>query len=287
MTTADAEPTRPRPEFPLRPEFAPDLFAGAGEDYARYRDGYPDAMLDEIVGVAGATGDGVLLDLACGTGQVAIPMARRFRTVWAVDQEPDMIKVGAAEAARAGVEIRWTCSSAERLSITDGDLELITVANAFHRLDRRAVARSARGWLRPGGALVIMGSGRIPGEPLPDWESVVRTAIRDWHQSNPPATPTSDQSPPDQRKVSHEDLLVEEGYRVSHRSFVVARERTLDEVIGHVYSRSNSTRRALGPNAADFEADLRQRLLARHPDGRYPEDLGYFYSVAHPITGAA
>ncbi|MFC7623634.1 class I SAM-dependent methyltransferase [Microlunatus sp. GCM10028923] len=239
-------------------------------------------MLDEIIAVAGATGDGVLLDLACGTGQVAIPMARRFRTVWAVDQEPDMIRVGAAEAAKAGVEVRWSRGTAETLTVADDALELITIANAFHRMDRSAVARSAHRWLRPGGALVIMGSGRIPGEPAPAWEGVIAAAIADWRRASPPPTPTADQGPPGRRKISHEDLLAEEGYRITHRSFTVTRERTLDEVIGHVYSRSNSTRRSLGPNLAAFEADLRARLLALDPTARYPENLGYFYSVAQP-----
>lgn len=281
MTTEPGQ-SSPRPAFPLKPEFAPDLFSGAAEDYARFRDGYPDAMLDELMTVSGATGDGTLLDLGCGTGQVAIPMASRFAEVWAVDQEPDMIKVGAEQAARAGVELRWTCSSAESLTVRDGELELITVANAFHRLDRRLVARAARRWLRPGGALVIMGSGRIPGEPLPEWESLVQQAIRDWRRSNPPASPTSDQSPAGQANVSHEDLLAEEGYAVTHRSFAVQRERSLDEVIGHVYSRSYSTRRALGSDVTTFETDLRHRLLALTPAACYPETLGYFYSVAQP-----
>ncbi|WP_152366050.1 class I SAM-dependent methyltransferase [Microlunatus speluncae] len=275
----DGEAGRDRPAFPLRPEFAPDLFAGTAEYYAKYRDGYPEAMLDDIMITAGSPGDGTLLDLACGTGQVAIPMARRFTDVWAVDQEPDMIKVGAAAATRAGVGVRWTCGRAETLAVGDGELRMITIANAFHRLDRRPVARSARRWLSDGGTLVIMGSGRRPEDPRPEWELIIQRSVREWRRSASPPAPTSDQSPPGQRLISHEDLLAEEGFRVTHRSFVESRERSLDEVIGHVYSRSYASRRALGPKVDEFEAQLRRRLTDHQPNGRFAEDVGYFFSI--------
>ncbi len=280
MTSNDADQDQPRPTFPLRPEFATDLFAGTADYYAKYRDGYPDPMLDEIMITAEATGDGTLLDLACGTGQLAIPLAPRFADVWAVDQEPEMITVGAAEAARAGVDVRWTRGSAETLSVDDGRLELITIGNAFHRLDRPTVARAARRWLRPGGALVIMGSGRRPEDPRPDWQRIVQQTIREWRQMAPsPPSPTADQSPPGQRLSSHEDVLAEEGFRVTHRSFAVAKERSLDEVIGHLYSSSYASRRALGPDVDEFEARLRSRLIDHQPTGRFVENIGYFFSI--------
>lgn len=40
-----------------------------------------------------------MLDLACGTGQLAFPLADRFAETWAVDQEPDMIDFVQAKSA--------------------------------------------------------------------------------------------------------------------------------------------------------------------------------------------
>lgn len=280
MTSSDAD--KARPAFPLKPEFATDLFAGTATYYAKYRDGYPDSMLDEILETAHASSGGTLLDLGCGTGQVAIPMARRFSQVWAVDQESEMIKVGAEEARRAGVDVRWTCSSAERLNVADGELEMFTIANAFHRLDRPAIARAAVQWLRAEGALVIMGSGRLPNDPRPQWQTLIQQTIREWRQTRPPASPTSDQSPPGQRTISHEQLLAEEGFHITQRSFSQTCERSLDEVIGHVYSRSYASRRSLGPGVDEFEAELRARLAEAEPTGRFIENIGYFYIVGRP-----
>jgi ubiquinone/menaquinone biosynthesis C-methylase UbiE len=66
--------------------FAADLFRGSAGYYDRYRLPYPDAMLTDLARRAGASGRGRLLDLACGTGQLAFPLRRWFGEVWAVDQ---------------------------------------------------------------------------------------------------------------------------------------------------------------------------------------------------------
>jgi hypothetical protein len=53
-----------------------DLYVGAGEDYQRYRPAYPARLLDRLTEAAGANGHGQLVDLACGTGLVAVRACR-------------------------------------------------------------------------------------------------------------------------------------------------------------------------------------------------------------------
>ncbi len=67
---------------------------------------------------AGTTGNGVLLDLACGPGRIAIPMASHFRRVVAIDVEPEMIAVGKLSATRRGAtNIDWRVTPAEQLEL--------------------------------------------------------------------------------------------------------------------------------------------------------------------------
>ena len=79
--------------------FSPDLFRGKAEYYDRFRRSYPDALISDLVRRTGASGQGRLLDLACGTGQLAFALRSSFAEVWAADQEPDMVAVVAAKAA--------------------------------------------------------------------------------------------------------------------------------------------------------------------------------------------
>src|ERR1700727_2088924 len=81
--------------------FAADLYRGTAAAYERYRLPYPAAMITELGRSAQVSGRGRLLDLACGTGQLAFPLRGWFAEVWAVDQEPDMVEAVRAKAATA------------------------------------------------------------------------------------------------------------------------------------------------------------------------------------------
>ena len=106
------------------------------------------------------SGRGRLLDLACGTGQLAFALRRWFGEVWAVDSEPDMVDLVRGKAAGAGAgDVRPIVSSAETLHAEPRYFELAVVGNAFHRLDRDAgrspAPRLAQAGRPPG--LVLVG----------------------------------------------------------------------------------------------------------------------------------
>src|SRR5258706_10790753 len=138
------------------PNLLPDAFAGAAVAYARYRPPYPEALLSDLLSRVASHGG--LLDLACGPGRVALDLAGAFDTVWAVDLEPEMIEIGQQEAARRGVNnVTWGVGPAEELAAPPAAFGLITIGEAFHRLDQAVIARKALGWLKPGGCIATLG----------------------------------------------------------------------------------------------------------------------------------
>jgi SAM-dependent methyltransferase len=140
------------------PDYPAEAFAGTARYYARYRVPYPQVLLDDLRARAALTGAGRLLDLACGPGRVALPLAPFFREVWAVDREPEMVEVGREEAGRRGTtNVRWLVGRAEELEAPPGACELTTIGEAFHRLDRWLIARRALAWLAPGRCLATLG----------------------------------------------------------------------------------------------------------------------------------
>jgi SAM-dependent methyltransferase len=167
----------------------PDAFRGAAEYYDRFRPPYPQALIDELRGGAGVTGDGRLLDLACGTGELALRLHPAFREVWAVDLEPEMVEVGRAKAARMDAgNVRWTVGRAEDVTAPPGSFELITVGNAFHRLDRRLIAARALEWLAPGGCLAVANTDSVWARNEP-WQPVAVEVIRRWTRTAGPLRP--------------------------------------------------------------------------------------------------
>jgi ubiquinone/menaquinone biosynthesis C-methylase UbiE len=91
-------------------------------------------MSEDLVDRVQPSGGGRLLDLACGTGRLAFAFANRFVEVWAVDQEPDMLRVVETKPAAAGIgQVRAIVSPAEDLDAQPGSFEVV-IGNAFHRL---------------------------------------------------------------------------------------------------------------------------------------------------------
>jgi SAM-dependent methyltransferase len=99
------------------------------------------------------------IDLGCGSGQLAIPLAERVATVHAVDISPAMIHLLDRNATTAGLaNIRGEAVALEDLALRPGSADLVVSSYALHHLHDDAKARLVRAtaqWLRPGGRLVI------------------------------------------------------------------------------------------------------------------------------------
>jgi SAM-dependent methyltransferase len=108
--------------------------------------------------VAVKPGD-VVLDLGCGNGQIAIPLAEQGADVLGIDVSPAMTSSLRAEAARLGLS-RLSAATVpiERLELQPESFDLIVSSYALHHLGDAQKARlvsAAYRWLRPGGRLVI------------------------------------------------------------------------------------------------------------------------------------
>ena len=137
-------------------DFRPDLYRGTAPFYDRYRPPYPEALFDDLRQRVPLSGHGRVLDLACGTGQIAFALARHAAEVIAVDQEGESVTFAQAKAEAAGVSnITLVTDSAETM-ILHGPFELVAVGNAFQRLNRPIVARRIFSLLQPGGAVALL-----------------------------------------------------------------------------------------------------------------------------------
>lgn len=134
-----------------------DRHVGDAEEIARLP-GFHD-LRDRILELAAPRADDVALDIGAGTGLLALALADRVRTVWAIDISPSMLDYLDAKAESAEVRnVRCAVASAVSLPLVDESVDLVVSNYCFHHLDDegkvRAVKEASR-VLRPGGRLVF------------------------------------------------------------------------------------------------------------------------------------
>ncbi|MGH7031179.1 MAG: bifunctional 2-polyprenyl-6-hydroxyphenol methylase/3-demethylubiquinol 3-O-methyltransferase UbiG [Stellaceae bacterium] len=96
-----------------------------------------------------------LLDIGCGGGLVAEPMARLGFAVSGIDAGAEAIAAARSHAPAAGVDIDYRVAAAESLAETDERFDAVLALEVIeHVADREAFWRSLDRLAAPGGAII-------------------------------------------------------------------------------------------------------------------------------------
>jgi SAM-dependent methyltransferase len=97
------------------------------------------------------------LDVATGTGEIAVPAAKAGASVTALDLAPELIETARRRAARAGVEARFDVGDAERLPYPNASFDVVSSGfGVMFAPDQRAAAAELARVCRPGGRLALL-----------------------------------------------------------------------------------------------------------------------------------
>ncbi len=97
-----------------------------------------------------------LLDVATGSGNVALPAAAAGAEVTGLDLTPRLLVVAAGRASEAGLDVKWVEGDAEELPFDDGSFDIVTSCFGviFAPRHEQAAAELVR-VTRPGGRIVL------------------------------------------------------------------------------------------------------------------------------------
>ena len=230
------------------------------EYYARYRRGYPDAVVQRIVDAFALTEDDVALDLGCGTGQLTYALAGRVGTMIGMDPEPDMLAAAAAAATSRTGTVAWVLGSDRDLPTVGRALRplgALTVAVAIHWMDRATLFRAARPLLRPGGGVAVVTNGSPLWLQDADWSRELGAFLADW-TGRPGATCQTDAAG---RRLTR-DALEDAGYDVTETTVDYSAPLSIDAVVGGVLSAMTLPP---APERRRFVAELERRLRPYAP----------------------
>ena len=105
------------------------------------------------------------LDVGCGAGLLAEPLARLGAVVTGVDAAPENIAVASAHAAGAGLGIDYRCGDLAGLGLSGFDL-VTSMEVIEHVADKAAFVAALAGALAPGGLMVLSTPNRTAASRL-------------------------------------------------------------------------------------------------------------------------
>lgn len=154
------------------------------DDYARFRPGYPPALIRCLREEFDLGPGSVIADVGSGTGISTAILLDDGHEVFAV--EPNDAMRAAAERLLAGRPgFHSVAARAEATTLAGASVDWVVAAQAFHWFDVPAAQREFARILRPGGRVALFWNDRVFPTPFDHaYEAFLRTHAVDYNEVN-------------------------------------------------------------------------------------------------------
>ena len=226
-----------------------ESFGAVAANYDRYRPGYPEALIDDLVALQLPD----VLDIGCGTGKAARQLVARGLSVLGVEIDPSMAAI--ARAHGLTVEV----SGFEQWDAAGRTFDLLVCGQAWHWIDPAVGPAKAAGLLRPGGVAVLFWNHESDLEPS------VRNVLDKVYREHAPELLEMSEQDRKRREVKPylADLKASRAFRsIETKEYPLERTYTTDEWVGTVQTHSDHLQ--LDPvRRAALAEDLRTQIDER------------------------
>jgi len=210
---------------------------------------YPLELFDTLLKLQ-PTGPRSVLDLGCGTGEVALGLLGRVDQIDAVDPSEAMLRVARARVGGDDPSIRWICAAAESFEFR-GPYSLIVAAESLHWMDWEVVLPKVAQALSERASLALALGRSLEDVP---WRAGL-AALMDEYSTNREYRPYDLVA-----ELTQRGLFREVG---RHATRPVAFQQSIDDYVESFHTRNGFSRvRMRRESAAEFDSALRE-LVSR------------------------
>lgn len=139
-------------------------FGKTSENYAKYRDIYPEAFYEKLVELKLGVKGQKCLDLGTGTGVLPRNMYKYGADWTGTDIAENQIKYARELTEEGGMKIDYKVSSSEDLDFPPESFDVVTACQCFGYFDKAVILPKINRWLKDGGHFAILFMAWIPAE---------------------------------------------------------------------------------------------------------------------------
>ncbi|HEX9036048.1 MAG TPA: class I SAM-dependent methyltransferase [Ktedonobacterales bacterium] len=242
---------RPKPAH-LRPEYGAQFQDAAVVAAYPHRPPYPEEVFTRLQELL--VGPSIVLDIGCGTGDIARRLAPLVERLDAVDISAPMIAAGKSLPSGDAPNLHWQVGALEDAPL-DPPYGLIVAGESLHWMEWSVVMPRLRGALAPGARLALVGRAEVPAPWTEEFFALIRRS-----------STNRDFQPYDliEELTSRGLYEVEGGAQTEPVRF----NQSIDVYIESIHSRNGFSRDRMTPaDVAAFDAAARALIAPHAPDG--------------------
>lgn len=248
-----------------------ELFSGTYEYYAKYRPSIPEEVINIIVEHFDIKPNDRILDLGCGTGQVALAMEDKCGEMVCLDPDPEMLKQAKKATKDSQMKLTWINCGAEdlrKLKEKLGTFKIVTSCRAFHRMNQEQVLEDLNELIEKDGGVAIF-SDRVIWSGEEEWQRALKEVIQKYlgkeRRAGKGKFKASDEI--------WENILARSVFRfIKTHDVPIVRNWDVESIIGYVFSTSFAAPHLFGDLSDRFKEEVKTILLTLNPKGVFQEN---------------
>ena len=248
-----------------------ELFSGTYEYYAKYRPGIPEEVINIIIRHFAIKPSDRILDIGCGTGQVALVMEGKCGEIVCLDSDPEMLKQAKKATKNSKIKLVWINRGAQDLGKIKenlGTFKIATICRAFHWMNQKQVLKDLDGLIDEDGGVAIFGDGSFWTGPK-DWQQAVRKVVQKYLGEERRAGTGMFK----QLDEPWENITSRSSFKLVKKQEVpTVRNWDIKSIIGCLFSTSFAAPNLFGEQVHAFQKDIKKTILSINPRGIFQEN---------------